>query len=110
MMENYLSRRRVLGLGAGLGAATVLSLAGCGGDDDGGPAASGDGGKTYTGPKVDLNLWNGFTGGDGDIGFTCGSMISALTPGAVESWMSPGPPNEAGYTRLSFAPDPVPAA
>ena len=50
------------------------------------------------------------TGGDGDIGFTCGSMISALTPGAVESWMSPGPPNEAGYTRLSLAPDPAPAA
>src|SRR5919112_1173679 len=68
MNENFLSRRRVLGLGVGLGAATALSLAGCGDDPtDSPPAASGDGGKTYTGPKVDLNLWNGFTGGDGDI-------------------------------------------
>jgi multiple sugar transport system substrate-binding protein len=68
MNENFLSRRRVLGLGVGLGAATALGLAGCGDDPtDSGPAASGDGGKTYTGPKVDLLLWNGFTGGDGDI-------------------------------------------
>jgi multiple sugar transport system substrate-binding protein len=69
MIQNHLNRRRVLGLGAGLGAATALGLAGCGSDDptDGGAASSGDGGKTYTGPKVDLNLWNGFTGGDGDI-------------------------------------------
>ncbi len=32
MNENFLSRRRVLGLGVGLGAATALSLAGCGDD------------------------------------------------------------------------------
>jgi multiple sugar transport system substrate-binding protein len=67
MIENRLSRRRVLALGTGLGAATALSLAGCGGDSDAGPTASGNGGKDYTGPKVDLKLWNGFTGGDGDI-------------------------------------------
>ncbi|WP_238013388.1 ABC transporter substrate-binding protein [Dactylosporangium sp. AC04546] len=58
------SRRRLLGLG--LGAAAGLALAGCG-DDDAGPSTAGNGGKDYTGPKVSLNLWNGFTGGDGDI-------------------------------------------
>ncbi|KOX09361.1 ABC transporter substrate-binding protein [Micromonospora profundi] len=69
MIQNDMSRRRLLGLGLGLGAAASLTLAGCGGgDDDGasGPAA-GNGGKEYTGPKVDLKLWNGFTGGDGEI-------------------------------------------
>jgi multiple sugar transport system substrate-binding protein len=62
-----ISRRRLLGLGLGVGAAATLGLAGCGDDDNEGGAASGDGGKTYGGPKVSLNLWNGFTGGDGDI-------------------------------------------
>lgn len=68
MIQNDLSRRRLLGLGLGLGAAASLTLAGCGGGDDSasGPAA-GNGGKEYTGPKVDLKLWNGFTGGDGEI-------------------------------------------
>jgi multiple sugar transport system substrate-binding protein len=65
MNHNALSRRRVLGLGLGLGTATALTLAGCGGDDE--APQTGNGGKDYTGPKVDLKLWNGFTGGDGDI-------------------------------------------
>ncbi|MBY8872942.1 ABC transporter substrate-binding protein [Micromonospora sp. PLK6-60] len=68
MIQNELSRRRLLGLGVGLGAAASLTLAGCGGGSattSGG--AAGNGGKEYTGPKVDLKLWNGFTGGDGDI-------------------------------------------
>ena len=67
MIQNDMSRRRLLGLGLGLGAAASLTLAGCGGGDDSasGPAA-GNGGKEYTGPKVDLKFWNGFTGGDGD--------------------------------------------
>ncbi|MEV4810617.1 ABC transporter substrate-binding protein [Micromonospora avicenniae] len=68
MIHNEMSRRRLLGLGVGLGAAATLTLAGCGGgDDSSGPAAGGNGGKDYTGPKVDLKLWNGFTGGDGEI-------------------------------------------
>jgi multiple sugar transport system substrate-binding protein len=58
------NRRQLLGLG--LGAAAAVTLAACG-DDDKGPAATGNGGKDYTGPKVTVNLWNGFTGGDGDI-------------------------------------------
>ncbi|MFB9444298.1 ABC transporter substrate-binding protein [Dactylosporangium vinaceum] len=61
-----ISRRRVLGYGLGLGAA-ALGLAACGDDANDTPQAAGNGGKDYTGPKVQLNLWNGFTGGDGDI-------------------------------------------
>lgn len=61
-----LSRRRVLGLG--LSAGTALTIAGCGGAD---PVvdreSGGGGGKDYTGPKVDLAFWNGFTGGDGPV-------------------------------------------
>lgn len=67
MMQNEMSRRRLLGLGVGLGAAASLTLAGCGGGSASKSTATGNGGKEYTGPKVSLNLWNGFTGGDGDI-------------------------------------------
>lgn len=69
MTENRaaISRRRLLGLGLGLGAAATLGVAACGNDDDKTSGGSGNGGKDYTGPKVSLNLWNGFTGGDGDI-------------------------------------------
>jgi multiple sugar transport system substrate-binding protein len=68
MMHSDMSRRRLLGLGVGLGTTAALTLAGCGGGSGGdrGPAG-GNGGRDYTGPKVDLKLWNGFTGGDGDI-------------------------------------------
>lgn len=62
--RTMLSRRRVLGLG--LGAATVATLAACGGSG-GDDSAAGTGGKEYRGPKVDLAMWTGFTGGDGDI-------------------------------------------
>jgi multiple sugar transport system substrate-binding protein len=62
-----LSRRRLLGLSLGLGAAAALGVAACGNDDESGSSGAGNGGKDYTGPKVSLNLWNGFTGGDGDI-------------------------------------------
>ncbi|SIN22529.1 ABC transporter substrate-binding protein [Micromonospora cremea] len=67
MIQNDMSRRRLLGLGLGLGAAASLTLAGCGGGDSSSGPAAGNGGKEYTGPKVDLKLWNGFTGGDGEI-------------------------------------------
>jgi multiple sugar transport system substrate-binding protein len=67
MLNDNLSRRRLLGLGLGAGAGAALTLAGCGGGGGDRPTASGNGGKEYTGPKVQLNLWNGFTGGDGDI-------------------------------------------
>jgi hypothetical protein len=35
----------------------------------------------------------------GQVGFTTGSMISALTPDSVEVWVSNGPPATAGYHR-----------
>jgi multiple sugar transport system substrate-binding protein len=64
---NTISRRLVLsGIGAA-GAAGVL--AGCGEGSAGKPGAApanGDGGaKGYDGPNVELDFWNGFTGGDG---------------------------------------------
>jgi multiple sugar transport system substrate-binding protein len=63
---NSISRRLVLG---GIGAAGAAGLlAGCGEGSAGKPgaAATGDGGaKGYDGPNVDLDFWNGFTGGDG---------------------------------------------
>jgi multiple sugar transport system substrate-binding protein len=62
-----LTRRDFLVTSAGAGAALVL--ANCGGSaadkisgDTGGDFGAGD---TYTGPNVQLEFWNGFTGGDG---------------------------------------------
>lgn len=57
-----LTRQDFLLLSAGAGAGLVL--AGCGGGSTA-VQGTGDGGKTYTGPKVDVAFWNGFTGGDG---------------------------------------------
>lgn len=56
-----LSRRDFLTLTAGIGAAATLAA--CGGESKA-PSGSGEG---YTGPKVDLAFWNGFTGGDGPV-------------------------------------------
>ncbi|MGH8793254.1 MAG: ABC transporter substrate-binding protein [Stackebrandtia sp.] len=59
-----LSRRTLFSLAAGSGAGLALSACG------GGPGETEDssqGGTTYTGPKVDLDFWNGFTGGDGPV-------------------------------------------
>jgi multiple sugar transport system substrate-binding protein len=67
-----LSRRQLLGLGAGAGASMLLAA--CGGGTSTPPGAGGGGGggggqfgegKEYTGPNVSLAFWNGFTGGDG---------------------------------------------
>jgi multiple sugar transport system substrate-binding protein len=61
-----LTRQDFLLLGAGAGAGLVL--AGCGGGPQSNPAVQGNSagtGKTYNGPKVTLEFWNGFTGGDG---------------------------------------------
>ena len=64
---NTINRRLVLGGIGALGAAGVL--AGCGEGSAGKPGAApatGDGGaKGYDGPNVELDFWNGFTGGDG---------------------------------------------
>jgi multiple sugar transport system substrate-binding protein len=61
-----LTRQDFLLLSAGAGAG--LALAGCGGGPQNNPAVQGNSagsGKTYNGPKVTLEFWNGFTGGDG---------------------------------------------
>ena len=64
--QQPLTRRRFVIMSAG-----ALLLAGCGGNGD--EAATGTGAgetvseaaKTYDGPRVNLQFWNGFTGGDG---------------------------------------------
>lgn len=61
-----ISRRNFLTLAAGTGAAALL--AGCGNNGSapqaGGNPSGGGGGTGYSGPKVTLAFWNGFTGGD----------------------------------------------
>jgi isopenicillin-N N-acyltransferase like protein len=39
----------------------------------------------------------------GAVGFTCGSMISSLTPNRVEAWVSAGPPQPSGYHHRVLA-------
>jgi isopenicillin-N N-acyltransferase like protein len=39
----------------------------------------------------------------GTVGFTTGSMISALTPDGVEVWVSNGPPAASGYHHRALA-------
>ncbi len=63
-IEARLSRRGFLVIGAGT---TAAFLAGCGGGQGVGstPTAGGEFTGKYTGPAVNLDYWNGFTGGDG---------------------------------------------
>jgi multiple sugar transport system substrate-binding protein len=64
-LTRSLTRRGFLVLGGG---ATAAFLAGCGGGQGVGSAPQSGGGEftgEYTGPKVTLDYWNGFTGGDG---------------------------------------------
>jgi len=61
-----LTRRHLMGLGAG---AAAVTLAGCGGGKSAGQAAGASPAQSfsgkYEGPPVELSYWNGFTGGDG---------------------------------------------
>ncbi|MFG3438486.1 ABC transporter substrate-binding protein [Nonomuraea sp. NPDC047897] len=68
-MSSSLSRRSFLGLS---GAAGLTALTACGGGTKIGAGSSAPAsaaptfsGGEYTGPKVTLDYWNGFTGGDG---------------------------------------------
>jgi multiple sugar transport system substrate-binding protein len=67
-MGRRLTRREFLLAGAGAGAGLMV-LGGCGASRDQAAAArtAAGGGARYTGPKVNLAFWNGFTGGDGPI-------------------------------------------
>lgn len=65
VLGTALSRRGFLAASGGL---TAAFLAGCGGGQGVGGQQSDAGGEftgEYTGPKVSLDYWNGFTGGDG---------------------------------------------
>ncbi|MEL4319430.1 ABC transporter substrate-binding protein [Leifsonia sp. YIM 134122] len=48
-------------IGAGIALAIGVALTGCGSSGGGSTSVSGDG--EYTGPKVDISFWNGWTGG-----------------------------------------------
>jgi multiple sugar transport system substrate-binding protein len=75
-----LSRRRFLALSGGVGSA--LALAACGGTKTApaGAPAGGNGGATYTGPKVGITFWNGFTGSDGQTAKKMIDQFNAATP------------------------------
>jgi multiple sugar transport system substrate-binding protein len=65
-MGRRVTRQEFLLMSAGAGAG--FALAGCGGGPQSNPAVQGNSagsGKEYNGPKVTLQFWNGFTGGDG---------------------------------------------
>ena len=64
--SSSLNRRDFLRLGGMAGAAALLG--GCGGGSSTPPGTGSQNfgsGATYDGPKVTLEFWNGFTGGDG---------------------------------------------
>lgn len=65
LSDSSLNRRDFLRLGGMAGAAVLLG--GCGGSSTppGAGSQSFGSGTTYDGPKVSLQFWNGFTGGDG---------------------------------------------
>ena len=62
-LSRKLTRQDFLLLSAG--ASAGLALAGCG-TSTSDLEKAGSGGKSYNGPKVDLDFWNGFTSADGD--------------------------------------------
>src|ERR671921_1147778 len=55
------TRREFLSVGAMAGAGLVI-ISGCGGS---GTTQTSGGGSGYSGPSVELDFWNGLTGGDG---------------------------------------------
>jgi multiple sugar transport system substrate-binding protein len=66
--ERQLTRRKFVHIAAGVGAA--IFLPGCGGESgeelvEEGAGTTTAAASTYDGPPVDLQFWNGFTGGDG---------------------------------------------
>ncbi len=68
MAGPLIDRRGLLGLGLGAGGALMLAACGGGGGPRNAATAPVTAAPTaYTGPKVSLAFWNGFTGGDGPV-------------------------------------------
>ncbi|MDP9465780.1 MAG: extracellular solute-binding protein [Actinomycetota bacterium] len=61
----HLTRRGVLGIGAALGVGAAVSACGGGSSAPPGAQQADIASGAYEGPKVELQFWNGFTGGDG---------------------------------------------
>jgi multiple sugar transport system substrate-binding protein len=79
----HLTRRGLLGAGAGACGAVLLGACG----DDGPNPVVGGGGEnaepastSYTGPNVTLAFWNGFTGGDGPVMKSLVDRFNAANP------------------------------
>ncbi len=64
MTRPHVSARRRLATATAIGAAAVLAMSGCTSSNTG-QGTTADFTGEYTGPKVELSYWNGFTGGDG---------------------------------------------
>jgi multiple sugar transport system substrate-binding protein len=79
LSRSPMSRRGFLALSGGIGSA--MALAACGGTKTPPSApAGGNGGATYTGPKVTISFWNGFTGSDGATAKKMIDQFNAATP------------------------------
>jgi multiple sugar transport system substrate-binding protein len=80
LRREALSRRGFLALSGGVGSA--LALTACGGSHTapGAAPAGGNGGAAYTGPKVSVSFWCGFTGSDGATAKKMIDQFNAVTP------------------------------
>ncbi|MER5423334.1 substrate-binding domain-containing protein [Streptosporangium roseum] len=88
-MTSPLSRRTFLGLSGAVGLTAALSACGGGTKIGGGSSAPASAAPTfsggdYSGPKVTLDYWNGFTGGDGPYMRTMLEAFNKQFSGRIE--------------------------
>ena len=76
MEEARIDRRQFLAAAGG----TLAVLAGCGGDAGTTAGVDFGTGRTYDGPPVTLEFWNGFTGGDGPQMLTLTEQFTKENP------------------------------